>query len=195
MLGLALALLGSTTTVEDPPVGLRLRCDPFVTVVAGGASVGFDVLPDDWSSRLSVAAFVVDVPRFLVGFVVPTAEHPQELKITETAVQLGWFTSFDDDHRGFFGGPELYAYQLRYVDETKPSRIDVAHELYVHATAGYVWFPFDDAGVLDDFFVMPWATIGLPVWKTGGAAFADGVDVDDRAFNWHGTISVGLQLF
>lgn len=110
-------------------------------------------------------------------------------------MQLGLFTSSEAGHRGFFAGPELYAYQLRYVDETRPARIDVARELYVHATAGYVWFPFVGAGVLDEFFVMPWATLGLPVWRTGGARFADGVVVDDRVANWHATISVGLQLF
>ncbi len=177
-------------------VGVRVRVDPVVTVV-GGASVGFDVVPRDWNSRLSVAAFVVDVPRLLVGFVVPTAEHPQQLKITETCVQLGLFTSFDEakKNRGFFAGPELYAYQLRYVDETAPARISSTHELYVHATGGYVWFPFDGAGVLDEFFVMPWATLGLPVWKTGGAAFADGTVIADRVANWHATVSVGLQLF
>jgi hypothetical protein len=180
--------------VDPPPVGLRLRVDPVVTVVACGASVGFDVVPRGFGSRLSVAAFVVDVPRFLVPFVV---DHDPRLKITESAVQLGLFTSADVDHRGFFAGPELYAYQLRYVDEDAPARADVAHELYLHATAGYVWFPFDDddGDLFDDVFVMPWATLGLPVWRSGGAEFADGSHVEDRAFNWHATVSLGLQLF
>lgn len=193
-------LLAVAVAEPTPPPGLRLRVDPFVTLVAGGASVGFDLLPaqtnpdSDLGSRLSVAVFVVDVPRFLVPLVL---DAEPSLKLTETAVQVGWFTSFSPDHTGFFAGPEIYAYQLRYAFDDD-GRIDVAHELYVHATVGWVVFPFAGDGgqtLADDFFVMPWATVGLPVWKTGGALFADGSVIDDRVANWHATVSVGLQLF
>lgn len=198
----ALALLLAVEVVTatgffDAP-DLRVRIDPLVTVVAGGASVGFDVLPAAGDSRLSVAAFVVDVPRFLVPFVV---DHDERLRISETCFQIGWMTSSapfvgDRRHTGFFFGPELYAYQLRYTDEDQPARNATAHELYAHATAGFTWFPFHDAGsVVDDVYVMPWLTAGLPVWNTGGARFGDGTTIDDRVFNWHATISVGLQLF
>ncbi|MDP2339837.1 MAG: hypothetical protein Q8O67_02680 [Deltaproteobacteria bacterium] len=186
-------LLTLLFAAQEPP-GLRVRVDPFVTLVAGGASVGFDVLPSQIDSRLSVAAFVVDVPRFLVPFVV---DHDPRLRITETCFQIGWLTSSlpfagPRQHTGFFFGPELYAYQLRYTDEDEPSRNATAFELYVHATAGFTWFPFEGAA---DVYVMPWLTAGLPVFGTGGAAFADGTTIEDRAFNWHGTVSIGLQLF
>jgi len=64
--------------------------------------------------------------------------------------------------------------------------------LYVHASAGWVPFPFADVAdgqTGDDVFVMPWTTVGVPVWRTGGAVFAD------RVVDWHATVSVGLQLF
>ena len=195
---LLLSLLLASEAPGTPPPGLRVRVDPFVTLVAGGASVGFDVLPAQIDSRLSVAAFVVDVPRFLVPFVV---DHDEQLQLTETCFQIGWMTSSSSKHTGFFFGPELYAYQLRYTDEDQRSRNATAHELYVHATAGFTWFPFQSpAGasskaLVDAVYVMPWLTAGLPVWHTGGAKFSDGTVIDDRAFNWHGTVSIGLQLF
>jgi hypothetical protein len=188
------------SAASDAAVGLRVRVDPFVTIVAGGASVGFDVLPATIDSRLSVAAFVVDVPRFLVPFVV---DHDPRLRITETCFQIGWLTSSAPfaaprRHTGFFFGPELYGYQLRYTDEDQPARNATAHELYLHATAGFTWFPFAGAGnqtLVDDVYVMPWLTAGLPVFQTGGARFADGTFIEDRALNWHATVSIGLQLF
>ncbi len=193
-------MLVSLLAGKEPAPGLRVRIDPLVTVVAGGASVGFDVLPRSSDSRLSVAAFVVDVPRFLVPIVVA---HDPRLRITETCFQIGWLTSSPAagarEHSGFFVGPELYAYQLRYTDVDQPSRNATAHELYVHATAGFTWFPFEGAAsggtLVDDVYVMPWVTAGLPVFHTGGALFADGSGIEDRLFNWHGTISIGMQLF
>ena len=190
-------LLALALAAPDEEAGLRVRVDPFVTLVAGGASVGFDLLPAHLDSRLSVAAFVVDVPRFLVPFVV---DHDPRLRISETCLQVGWLTSSPPfagprAHTGFFFGPELYAYQLRYTDEDEPWRDATAYELYVHATAGFTWFPFQGAGVVDDVYLMPWLTAGLPVFHSGGANFDDGTSIDDRLFNWHGTVSVGLQLF
>jgi hypothetical protein len=44
------------------------------------------------------------------------------------------------------------------------------------------------------WFVQPWATLGLPVFGTGGATFADGTVVRDRVVNWHATVSLGLAL-
>ena len=190
--GVLALLLGSDEIV------LRARVDPFVTVVAGGASVGVDVARRRDPLRLSIATFVVDVPGVAVPFI---SDAPgMSLAIRESCVQVGMFASLAPEHRGFFFGPELYGYQLRYVDEEQPARSAVAHELYVHATAGYVWFPFSrgdgdhDNGVVDDFFVMPWATIGLPVFGSGGVIFGDGSVVGDRRFNGHATISIGLQL-
>jgi hypothetical protein len=186
------AALAAADPVADP-VTVRVRVDPVVAVV-GGASVGVDVGVDDSDVRVAAAAFVVDVPR---PFVPLLLGERASLKITETAVQVGVFRSSEPGHRGFFFGPELYAYRLRTVDDARPTRAAVSRELYAHLTAGTVWFPFDDDdndGFWGSFFVMPWATAGLPVWQTGGARFSDGTSTTDRRLNVHATISVGLDL-
>ena len=175
-------------------MSFRARLDPIVALVAQGVSVGADVLPRDVPWRLSVAAFVCDVPRFLVPLVL---KHDPRLKVTESALQLGLFRSSDAAHTGFFFGPELYAYQLVYSDEAVPARHARTHEVYAHATVGYTWFPWHDdvaSGWLRSLYFMPWATVGLPLVHTGGAVYDDGTTLEDRSFNWHGTVAVGVAL-
>lgn len=192
---LALLLAGANDDLV-----LRARIDPFVTIVAGGASVGVDIAHRAHPVRVSAAAFVVDVPGLMVPLISRTEARGVSLHIRESCVQLGAFASLSPEHRGFFVGPELYAYRLRYLDAAHPTRSAIAHELYAHATGGYVWFPFsrgpgdDDNGIVDDVFVMPWATVGIPVFGTGGVTFADDVVVNDRIVNFHATVSFGLQL-
>lgn len=192
----SLALLLSCADDIDEPLLLRVRTDPFVTAVAGGASVGVDVAHRAWMTRVSAAAFVVEVPRLMLPLVVRSEVALPALSIVEHAVQLGLMTSLSPQHRGVFIGPELYAYRLRYVDDADPARAATAYELYAHVTGGYTWFPFADveASVLGDVFVMPWATVGLPVFGSGGVTFSDGVVVDDRSLNFHATVSIGLEL-
>ena len=174
---------------------VRVRWDPVVTLVAQGMSVGGDLGFDDGVWRLSVAAFVVDVPRFLVPLVVAS---DNSLKITETALQLGVFRSLEAGHRGLFVGPEIYAYQLVTTDEVQRARHAVSYEIYAHLTAGGVFFPATWFGVddplLSRIFAMPWVTVGVPMFGTGDAVFADGVVVRDRLLNWHGTVSLGIEL-
>ena len=59
---------------------------------------------------------------------------------------------------------------------------------------GCRWFFAREVPVLEFFFVEPWATVGLPVFGTGGAVVGD-VDVRDRGFNWHATVSVGVDVW
>ncbi len=191
------AALASWLLAADSDLVLRARLDPFVTIVAGGASVGVDIARRQDPLRLSVAAFVVDVPRVVVPLI---SSGTTSLQIVESCVQLGVLAALSPEHRGFFLGPELYAYQLRYVDDAAPAHHAVAYEIYAHITAGYVWFLFSsgpgdhDNGIIDDVFVMPWLTAGAPLLKSGGAIFPDGVVVSDRVFNAHATVSIGLQL-
>lgn len=203
MLALALAslLLGDVRNDLADELVVRVRTDPFVTLVAGGASVGVDVAHRDWLTRVSAAAFVVEVPRLLLPLVVRNDVALPALSVVEHAVQLGLMTSLSPQHRGVFVGPELYAYRLRYVDEANPTRAATAYELYAHMTAGFTWFPFDDdddddkdVDVLGAVFVMPWVTVGLPVFGSGGITFNDGVVVADRLLNFHATMSIGLEL-
>ncbi|HEY1099723.1 MAG TPA: hypothetical protein VGF99_12390 [Myxococcota bacterium] len=202
MLAIALAtvLIGDVRTDLADELVLRVRTDPFVTLVAGGASVGVDVAHRDGLTRVSAAAFVVEVPRLLLPLVVRSDVALPALSVVEHAVQFGLMTSLSPQHRGVFVGPELYAYRLRYVDEANPTRAATAYELYAHMTAGFTWFPFDnddndkDVDVLGAVFVMPWVTVGLPVFGSGGITFNDGVFVADRLLNFHATVSIGLEL-
>jgi hypothetical protein len=187
--------LWATSAQAEAALGLRARIDPIVTLVAGGASVGVDIIPSFTDWRLSLAAFTCEVPRFLVPLVVDASPS---LKITESALQLGLFRSSGRGHTGFFFGPELYGYRLGYADDEAPRHHAVSWELYAHATFGGTWFPFADdvtAGLLRRFYLMPWLTAGLPLFHTGGARFSDGVVIDDRVLNWHATVSLGATLF
>ncbi len=192
IVALLVALAGAL--VDDEGLMLRARIDPFVTVVAGGASVGIDVAPRSWPTRLSAATFVVEVPRLLVPLI--NRGGSSSLQIVEQCVQFGAFTSLSAGHRGFFVGPEVYAYQLRYVDSAHRSRHATARELYAHVTAGWTWFPFADGDdvLTSHVFLMPWATLGVPVFGSGGVVFADGSVVRDRVINFHATVSLGLEL-
>lgn len=126
---LALTLVGVLAGAGSVLDGLspRVRVDPLVTLVAGGVAVGADVAVPQSAWRLSAAAFVVEVPRFLLPLVV---DAPSSLRITEHCLQLGAFVFVDgdSDDGGVFLGPELYGYRLGYVDEARPRRADEAWE-------------------------------------------------------------------
>ena len=179
---------------------VRARVDPIVFAVAG-ASVSVDVGRDADAWRLTGTAFVVDIPRPLVPFVV---DGPASLKITESVLQLGAMWSASPGHQGFYIGPELFFYALRTVDEAVPQRHATSAEVYAHVTAGTVYFPWrsdgvdidvTDDGVLSAIFFQPIVTAGVPVFGAGDAVFADGTVIADRLFNWHATVSVGLELW
>ena len=163
-----------------------VRVDPVVTLVAQGVSAGVDGFPDDSHWRVSLAAFHAEVPALLVPLVV---QPSLDVTVTEDAVQLAALYDVDGAHRGLFLGPELYVYRLRY---THAGAVADAHEAYVHVTGGYTFFPFDD-DVLGRLFLQPWATLGVPIFHTGGADVG-GAHLEDRALNWHATVSIGIRL-
>jgi hypothetical protein len=175
-----IALALSCQTPADEWHG-GLRVDPVVAAVLG-VSVGVDAMNDATPFRASAAAFHVDVPAFLVPVITSGAPG---VHVTEDAIQLAVFDDLDEGHRGFFVGPELYLYALTY---KLGGDTAVAHEIYAHATGGYTWFPFGDV-----FFVEPWATLGVPVFHSGGAV-VDGKHVVDRVFNWHATVALGVRF-
>lgn len=183
------SLSGQLPAAEDD-IMVRVRVDPVVSLV-GGASVSVDVAREDDDWRLTATAFVVDVPRPLVPFVV---DGPDTLKITESVLQLGAMWSASAGHTGFFIGPELFLYRLSTVDEARPSHIAMSYEAYAHVTGGWVLFPWRD-GIPSMFFVQPLVTVGVPIFGSGDAVFFDGDVVADRVFNWHATISVGVELW
>jgi hypothetical protein len=179
---LALALVVAAAPVTTP-WQFGVRADPVVFAI-GGWSVGVDGMPEDSHWRASMAAFHTDVPAILVPVV---AQGPPGLAVTESALQLGAFYDVDDKHRGLYLGPELYIYDLVYTAQGTAE----AREAYAHVTAGYTWFPFDG---VDLFFVQPWATLGVPIFHSGGAV-VDGRQVTDRVLNWHATVSIGCRFF
>jgi len=192
MLGCALALVIAATPAAPsapPPAKsltpwhLSVRGDPIVFALVG-FSVGVDAAPADSHWRISMAAFHVEVPEVLVPVVV---RPPRGVRVIESAVQFGAFYDTNDDHSGLYVGPEFYVYHLDYRVDGR--RLE-ARELYAHVTAGYTWFPFDQRII----FVQPWATVGVPIFHSGGVS--DGAIVlEDRAFNWHATVSLGARLF
>ena len=74
---------------------------------------------------------------------------------------------------GWWFGPEVYGYRLSDSRDDFATTIN-AHEAYVHASVGRPWFFAREVPIAEFFFVEPWATIGLPVFGTGGAN-VDGV--------------------
>lgn len=173
-----------------PAIDVAVRADPIVFAL-GGWSLGVDVATDDLVTvrntrmRASIAAFHVEVPELLVPVV---ASPPDGLRVLEDAVQVALRFELGG---GWWIGPEVYAYRLAY------SRGDdraFANEAYAHASVGWRWFFAREVPLLEFFFVEPWATIGLPVFGTGGAVVGD-VAVRDRGFNWHATVSVGVDVW
>ncbi len=176
---------GARPAVKPSSWSFSARADPVVFALLG-FSAGVDGAPRDAPWRLSVAAFHVVVPDLIAPLVV----HPADgVTVTEDAIQLGAFYDVDDRHRGWFFGPELYVYALAY--EARGRRA-IAQEAYAHLSAGYTWFPLAaDPGC--GFFLQPWATLGAPIFHTGGAELG-GRHLEDRAVNWHATVSVGVRF-
>ncbi len=168
---------------------VAVRADPIVFAL-GGWSLGFDVAPHQdeqrQRARASIAAFHVEVPSLLVPVV---ASPSNGLRVVEDAVQIAVRFELGG---GWWFGPEVYGYRLSYSRDDFATTT-TAHEAYVHASVGWRWFFARDVPIAEFFFVEPWATIGLPVFGTGGAN-VDGVAVADRGFNWHATVSVGVDL-
>lgn len=162
-----------------------LRADPVVFAL-GGFSVGVDAMPEDSRWRLSLAAFAVEVPTLLVPLV---AQPSRGLRVFENAVQVGAFYDVADRHRGLYTGPEVYLYHLRYDVDGQTLE---AREAYAHVTVGDTWFPFDDGALALPVFVQPWATIGVPVFHTGGGRVGP-TTIRDRVVNWHATVSLGVR--
>jgi hypothetical protein len=186
--------VSSVSFVSVPPsvsLDVAVRADPIVFAL-GGWSLGVDVATEDLAllrntrARVSLAAFHVEVPAVLVPIV---AAPPEGLRVVEDAVQTA--LRFDVG-AGWWVGPEIYVYRLAYSRDDFAST-SFAHEAYAHVSLGWRWFFARDIPVVEFFFVEPWATIGLPVFDTGGADVG-GVIVSDRGFNWHATVSVGVDL-
>jgi hypothetical protein len=182
----------SSTPMSPASLDVAVRADPIVFAL-GGWSIGVDVATDDLALprnkrvRASVAAFHVEVPALLVPVVASPADG---LRVIEDAVQVA--LRFDLGG-GWWVGPEVYAYRLAYSRDDFASA-STAHEAYVHVSLGWRWFFARGVPALEFLFVEPWATIGLPVFGSGGANVG-GVDVSDRGFNWHATISVGVDVW
>lgn len=195
--------LAAATSARASSIDVALRADPIVFAL-GGWSVGLDAAPtmnpEDPTSpraRFSLAAFHVEVPALLL----PVVASPSDgLRVIEDAAQIA--VRFDLGG-GWWAGPEVYVYRLTYLRDDDDDDdvgagagvgVGVGRDAYVHASIGWRWFFADGVPLLEFFFVEPWATIGLPVYGTGGATVR-GVRIDDRGFNWHATVSVGADVW
>lgn len=182
MLSVALLL----ATAQPAAWHFDVRADPVVFALLG-YSVGVDAAPADSHWRAGLAAFHVDIPQLLVPFI---AQPGRGVTLTEDCVSAGAFYDVEDEHRGLFFGPELLVYHLAYTVDGAPAE---AREAYAHVTVGYTWFPLKDIAVLDHLFLQPWATLGVPVFHSGGVDVGNR-HIADRAVNVHATVEIGARF-
>jgi hypothetical protein len=194
----ALVLAGATAAADPPKLVVRASADPIVFAI-GGYSVASDVTRTDTHWRLELGAFHARVPAPLVPIV---ALGPPGLVVDEDVVRVAGLYDLDAAHgTGFFFGPALYLYRLHYRaphvtrDDDDPRLDAVGHEVYLHGTVGAAWFPLAGHVLFDRFFVMPWATVGVPLFHGADVVRGGAVVVRDRIVNWHATVSLGVRVW
>ncbi len=172
---------------------VTLSVDPSVSLIGGGSAAidvtpVTDVGPHHDALRLQLGAFYAPIAPALLPLVV--THGPASLHVDELAVRVAALYVFGDT--GLFLGPEVFVYGLRYSDTRSHAHVDTA-EAYAHATVGWRWLPFY-AAPWERLFVMPWATLGVPIFGTGSVHTA-ALSVHDRRVNAHASVNLGVRLW